>query len=111
MGELSIGEELAETLTDPARSLSDRIAFAERLSDDDNPATVRALIRVAQRVDVPDALASAVGATLGRICFRRAQDVDELVMADFSGSAYIGYDKEVARLLRLAPDVKMRRAV
>ena len=111
MGELSIGEELAETLTDLDRSLSDRIALAERLSDDDNPATIRALIRVAQRLDVPDALASSVGATLGRICFRRAQDVDELVMADFSGPSYLAYDMEVGRLQRLDPSVKMRRAV
>jgi hypothetical protein len=111
MGELSIGEELVEVLSDRVRSITDRIAAAERLADDDSPATMRALIRVAQNADLPDALASAVGASLGRICFRRSQDVDELVMADFSGPAYLGYDKEVARLLLLAPHVKMRRAV
>lgn len=111
MGELSIGEDLVDILTDPGRKLEDRVALAGRLSDEDNPAVLRALIRVAQRTDVPEALSSAVGASLGRICFRRAQDLDELVMADFNGPAYLGYDTEVARLLRLSPEVKMRRAI
>jgi hypothetical protein len=111
VGELSVGEDLTQQLTDSSRSLADRVGFAEGLADEESPAVVRALIRVAQNPDVPEALSSAVGASLGRICFRRAQDVDELVMADFTGAAYISYDMEIGRLQRLAPNVKMRRAV
>jgi hypothetical protein len=109
MAESSAAEAVIARVTDTNLSVENRIAILERLSDDDTPSVVRALIRVAQDPDLPEALASAAGASLARICFRRSQDVDELEMADFTGAAYMAYDAEIARLLRASPDAKMRR--
>ncbi len=98
-------------LLDPSQAVVARIAAARALASESQPAAIEALTRVAQQIDVPPELASEVGRSLGQLCFQRAQDVHDLDMAMFSGEADLAYDAEVARLLRLSPHVKMRRAV
>jgi hypothetical protein len=98
------------TLLDTSRSPADRLAAAAALRDDNRPAVIEALTRVAQQVDVPPALATQVGITLGHLCFARAQDVHELDLAMFSDNAADAYDREIGRLQREFPDVVMRRA-
>jgi hypothetical protein len=71
---------------------------------------IQALVRVAQQLDVPPELGTAVGRTLGRLCFARARDVHELDMAMFSEEAGEAYDTEIGRLQRLHPDVVMHPA-
>jgi hypothetical protein len=89
--------------------MAQRIELVQRLGEKDNDATMRALIRLAQQQDLPEALATSIGTSLGRLCFRRQQDVDDLEMADFSGPAYIGYDTEIAESLRQHPEATMSR--
>jgi hypothetical protein len=98
------------TLLDTSNDVSDRVAAADALANDDRPAVIEALTRVAQQIDVPPELAEEVGRTLGQLCFKRAQDVHELDMAMFSDDAGDAYDREIGRLQRLNPDVKMRRS-
>ena len=83
---------------------------AHALADDDRPAVIEALTRVAQQIDVPSGLAAEVGRTLGLLCFKRAQDVYDVDMAMFSDDAGDAYDREIGRLQRLNPNVTMRRA-
>jgi hypothetical protein len=97
------------TLLDTSRVVTDRVAATNALADDDRPAVVEALTRVAQQIGVPADLAAEVGRTLGQLCFRRAQDVHSLDLAMFSDDAGDAYDKEIGRLQRLHPNVSMRR--
>ena len=106
-----IDDRAFTVLLDPSQALVARIAAARGLASENHEAAIEALTRVAQQIDVPSELASEVGRSLGKLCFERAQDVHELDMAMFSGEADLAYDAEVARLLRLAPHVTMRRAV
>lgn len=99
------------TLLDTSRDVADRVAAVQDLDNEDRPAAIEALIRVAQQIDVPPALATAAGRMLGKLCFKRARDVHELDLAMFSDEAGDAYDKEIGRLQRLQPNVKMRRAV
>ena len=112
MGEIEqIGDRTLAILLDPSQDVGARISAARDLASDDHPAAIEALTRVAQQIDVPQELASEVGRSLGQLCFRRAQDVHDLDIAMFSEDADRAYDTEVGRLQRLAPHVKMRRAV
>jgi hypothetical protein len=112
MGEIEqIGERTLTILLDPSQDVGARVSAAHELASDDHPAAIEALTRVAQQIDVPQELASEVGRSLGQLCFRRAQDVHDLDMAMFSEDADRAYDMEIGRLQRLAPHVKMRRAV
>ncbi len=83
-------------------------AAARELGGADSPAALEALIELATRSDTPAAFAAAVGRSLGQICFRRSQDLDDLVVAGMSGDAYIEYDSEIARLQKVMPRRKMR---
>jgi len=106
-----IGDGTLTILLDPSQSMVARISAARELATDGYPAAIEALTRVAQQIDVPHDLAAEVGRSLGQLCFDREQDVHELDMAMFSEEADRAYDIEVGRLLRLTPNVKMRRAV
>jgi hypothetical protein len=91
-----------------SRPLRDRVAAVRLLVNSDTDGAIDALATLATREEEPE-FAHAVGETLGEICFRRARDVDELVMADMTEGAYLGYDGAVARLLKAHPAVQMRR--
>jgi hypothetical protein len=65
-------------------------------------------IRAATRDDAPE-LARGAGETLAGICFRRSQDIDELLMANMSEAAYLCYDEAISRLLTAHPATRMRR--
>ena len=106
-----VGDRTLTILLDPSQDVRNRISAAHELAANGYPAAIEALTRVAQQIDVPPELAAEVGRSLGQLCFERAQDVHELDMAMFSEEADRAYDMEVGRLLRLAPHVKMRRAV
>lgn len=75
----------------------------------DSSTALEALIELATCSDAPPALAAAAGRSLAQICFRRSQDLDDLVAARMSGDAYVDYDSEIAQLQRMMPWSKMRR--
>jgi hypothetical protein len=62
-------DSVLATLLDPSRNVADRLAAVERLADDERLGSIEALTRVAQQVDVPAELATAVGRMLGQLCF------------------------------------------
>jgi len=96
-------------LLDPSRDVADRIAALADLGDASQMASIEALTRVAQQLDVPDELAEAVGRMLGQLCFGRGEDVHELDLAMFSDAAGDAYDQEIGRLQRLNPGTQMKR--
>jgi hypothetical protein len=70
---------------------------------------MHALIAVAQDESAPAALADEAGRSLARICARRRQDLDDLVMANMNEHAYLAYDREIARQQRADPSLRMER--
>jgi hypothetical protein len=86
---------------------SDRVAAVRLLANSASDKAVDALVVLATRDEAPE-LAHAVGETLAGICFRRAQDIDDLLMADMSEGAYLGYDEAISRLLTAHPSTRMR---
>jgi|CXWL01.1.fsa_nt_gi hypothetical protein len=109
MGKAAIAAGPFATLLDTSRNVVERIAATSKLASEDSPAAIEALTRVAQQIGVPAELATAVGTALGQLCFRRECDVHELDLAMFSTEADRAYNIEIDRLLRLSPNVKMRR--
>ena len=98
-----------DTLLDGAADVATRAASATALEACSDPAAARALLQVAQDPDAPAKLSVAAGTALGTICFRRAQDLDDLASAQMNEEAYVAYDREIARLQRERPDVRIRR--
>jgi hypothetical protein len=66
-------------------------------------------IEMAQAGEMPPTVAAAAGKALAAVCFRRARDLDDLVLADMTADAYLAYDEETARLHQLRPDVRLKR--
>ncbi len=109
MGEYRDDEGLVRVALDGSRVLSDRISAVRELGGADSPTVLEALVELATCSDAPAAFAAAVGRSLGQICFRRSQGLDDLVVARMSGDAYIEYDSEIAQLQKMMPWSKMRR--
>jgi hypothetical protein len=101
--------ELIHAASNAGRSVPDRVQAAKALAARDSDEVVDALLRLSKDPSTPDAVGEAVGRSLGAICFRRAEDIDELDMAMMTEAADRAYDEEIGRLQRLDPMVTMRR--
>lgn len=104
-------EDLARELLGSRCDDGRRFEVIRRLAEDDAPQATAVLIRLAQAENLDSVVSTAAGRALAQICFRRGQDLDDLVLAEMTGDAYLAYDEEIARLQRLKPDVRMRRGI
>jgi HEAT repeat protein len=102
---------VASEALDNACSVGVRSSAIRELGNFETESAISALVRLATDDDLPAVLSPGAGRSLANICFRRAQDVDELVMAEMTAAAYEAYDAEIARLQRILPDRTMRRGI
>jgi predicted hydrocarbon binding protein len=86
-----------------------RVSAARDLSMSDDLEAIRVLIAVAQEQSASEELAREAGRSLAKICARRRQDLDDLVMASMPEHAYMTYDREIARQQHEDPALKMER--
>jgi hypothetical protein len=81
--------------SDKTRPLAHRLAAAHALGTSDEDADLTVLFQLASS-DVEPELSTVAGQSAARVLLRQGRP-DDAPLHDFSGSAYVAFDKAVAR--------------
>ena len=91
---------LVEQVTDRHAACDVRAKAATKLAKLDDAEVADVLLAIASRTDLPVEVATAAGASLGKVFFRLGRHPDNFAFRDLSDEAHMAFDATVAELLR-----------